>query len=416
MKSRRTFVKAMGFLVAMVVLVSSVVSNYTVHAVTKTAETKVEYITVADFIKRLVKASNIKVSKGNMPYITAAYDAGILMDGDVTSYNAIITREEAAVLLNRADELLHRNKLEEAYVNKIIERRISDIHLIQKKNQEAVAKMYGRGIIKGYTNGYGVQSRQFRGTEKLTLRDAKIYIYKMKYPKKRAKLSPDAQLIRTTNLPKNADKFPYILECFPNKFYEKKFDYQYIISSTSPIEQGITYDFPVNMRKRKLHNTLESFDMGEQMDLYLYDWADRIQDYVHLTFNVDYKTIGEQWANTLRETTAYDSQRENMIADYISAVKSNHVTVQTRKIAVEPSTFYYSDGLFMRVYVEYKVTADKYTDDLRDYLYYRGGNIWEFKLGEWVTSYLDIEMSNTNPHYGDGSTYGAFCTWYDTDE
>ena len=164
MKSRRTFVKAMGFLMVMVVLVSSVVGNYTVHAATKTEETKVEYITVADFIKRLVKASDIKVSKGNMPYITAAYDSGILMDGDVSSYNAFITREEAAVLLNRADELLHGNKLEEAYVNKIIERRISDIHLIKKANREAVAKMYGRGIIKGFNNGYGVQSRQFRGT------------------------------------------------------------------------------------------------------------------------------------------------------------------------------------------------------------------------------------------------------------
>lgn len=238
----------------------------------------------------------------------------------------------------------------------------------------------------------------------------------MKYPKKRAKLSPDAQLIRTTNLPKNADKFPYILECFPNKFYEKKFNYQYIVNANYTIKEGETYVFPVNMRKHEMRNSIEYFDMGEQMDLYLYEWADKIEDYVKHTFNVDYRTIDDKWGDTIRETTAYATQRENRIARYTKAVKNNHVTIKTRKIAVEPSTFYYSNGLYMRVYVEYKVTADKYTDDISDFLYCRGGNILEFKLGEWVTSYLDIEMSNLNPHYGDGSTYGAFCTWYNTDK
>ena len=236
----------------------------------------------------------------------------------------------------------------------------------------------------------------------------------MKYPKKRAKLSPDAQLIRTTNLPKNADKFPYILECFPNKFYEKKFNYQYVVNATFDLEEGDFYEFPVNMRRQYLRNTLEYFDMGEQMDLYLYEWADKIEDYVKHTFNVNYKTIGDKWGNTLKETTAYDSQQDNRIATYIKDVKSNHVTVQTRKVAVEPSTFYRSDGLFMRVYVEYKVTADKYTDDISDFVYCRGGNIKEFKLGEWVISYLDVEMRNLNPCYGDGSTYGAYSTWYST--
>lgn len=417
---RKIIHEMMGFLLIFVVLVTSIpnYSSYVASAATSTNSKQtesIEYIKVKDFIKQLVKMLKLDIPVGKMPYVLAAYDVGILLDGDVSSFDANITRQEAALLLNRADEYLHGDTLQESYVKLILDKRISDIKKVGKKYREAVAKVYGKGIIKGYTNGYGVQSRQFRGKEYLTKTNASTYISKVKSPNKRAKLSPDAQLIRTTNLPKNADKFEYILECFPNKFYEKRFMYQYIISSTAPIVQGEDYEFPVNMRKQRLLNSHTSYDMGEQMDLYLYDWADYVERFVNLTFNVSYKTIGDKWVNDVKDVIAPTSTTDYYIERYVRRMKENHVTVKTRKIAVEPSTLYYSDWKFIRVYIEYMVTADKASDDIRDYFFCQGGNIRKLKLGEWKTSYLDVQISNSKPQYGDGSTIKAAETWYEAD-
>lgn len=38
-------------------------------------------------------------------------------------------------------------------------------------------------------------------------------------------MSEDGQKIRTRNLPQNAEDFPYILEAYPNEFYEVMFDF-----------------------------------------------------------------------------------------------------------------------------------------------------------------------------------------------
>lgn len=391
-------------------------SNITMaEAATQSESKTVNYITTADFIELLVKAIKLEVNQEVLdPYIIAAYNAKILEQGDVKSFEGNITRAECAVLLNRADEYLHGDTLDEKYVQKILDRRISDINHIDKEKREAVAKVYGKGIIKGYSNGYGVQSREFRGDHYVTKKSANSFIDLVLHPKKRAKLSPDAQLIRTTNLPKNADKFDYILECFPNAFYEKKFDWKFIISSTAPILEGEDYDYPINIRKRKLLNSVTEFDMGEQMDLYLYDWADYIEKYANLIFNVNYKTIGNKWIASVKDVMSSTNMTDTFMERYIANVKKYHVTVETRKIAVEPSTLYYSDTYFMRVYLEYRITANEFVDDIRAYIFSQGGNV-DFELGEWTTSYLDFELGNFDGRYGDGSTMCAYRTWYESD-
>ena len=97
--------------------------------------------------------------------------------------------------------------------------------------------IYAKGIIKGYSNGKYIQNRKFNGSGYLTTTGAKNIIKLVTNTKSRAKISPDGQLIRNTNLPKNADSYEYILECFPNKFYEKKFEF--MLFETSIRQAGV---------------------------------------------------------------------------------------------------------------------------------------------------------------------------------
>ena len=126
----------------------------------------------------------------------------------------------------------------------VLEKRISDIKEIPKNKREAVAAIVAKGIIKGYSNGMYIQNREFRGNNKITVKGAKDVIVKVIYPEKRALVSPDGQLIRTTNLPKNAKDYPYILECFPNEFYEIKYTFMFLTDYKNGTIEKEDYAYP----------------------------------------------------------------------------------------------------------------------------------------------------------------------------
>lgn len=120
------------------------------------------------------------------PYITAAMTAGILKDGDFEKYTGYITRTDAAVLLNRADEYLYGDTIDADLLEVVLEKRISDIKKVTESKREAVAKCFVKGIIQGNSNGYYIQNRSFKGSEYLTKTDAKALIKKAINKSKRA--------------------------------------------------------------------------------------------------------------------------------------------------------------------------------------------------------------------------------------
>ena len=382
---------------------SLVFSNQRVTATTKTT-TSVTYVTIRDFIQKLVTAMKLDVDQNiTEPYITAALDEGILKTDDFSDFDAKITRTDCAVLLNRVDESLHGETLEESYIQRILDRRISDIKKIDKIKQEAVAKIYGKGIIRGYSKGVGVQSREFRGEQYITNSTAKNFINLTLNPSKRSKLSPDGQLIRTTNLPKNADKFDYILECFPNEFYEKPFEMETGTLSGYWVE-GENIDYPVNMKNQTFKNWYTSYEMKEQMDLYLYDIADYVEQYVKLIFNINYKTLDKDWCNDVKAVSYNPSKMDQYLENYILHAKYYKSVVETRKVAVEPSTFYEFGGEYIRVYVEYKVTAKELVKDGREYIFANKFYDPNLKIGKWMTGYFDITLVPIDGTNGDMST------------
>lgn len=306
------------------------------------------------FIKLLVPAIGLEVDNtAKSPYLKAALAAGIVKEGDFKDYKADLTRVDAAVLLNRADEYLNGDKVDPELIEIILAKRISDIKKIPAGKREAVAKVYAKGLIVGKSNGMYIQNRAFDGYDYLTTADAEKVVALLKNTKGRAKLSPDGQLIRTTNLPKNAKSYPYILESFPNSFYEMKFMYQRAEYSYKPKEL-VDYASPVRLKDVNLYSV--------DLDKYKETWMERVEINLQTRLNVDYRTVDNKWVNNLRSTyTQYrDSSSDKKITDgikeYVKVVKKNKIVIRS-KVIVEPSSLYMKgSGFYVRAYIKFKVT------------------------------------------------------------
>ena len=366
-------------------------------------------IKTKDFIKSLVISMKLDTVSGvSVPYIDAALKAGILTSTDFNNnYSGYITRTDAAVLLNRADEYLHGNTLDEKLLNWVLTKRISDINKVSKEKREAVAKCVAKGIIKGYSNGYYIQNRAFRGSEYLTKSAAKAYIKLVVNPAGRAKLSPDGMLIRTTKLPKNAKDYEYILECYPNKFYEKKFEFM-LTENWKTKRNPDSYAYPVEMKTETFKNWYTDWPLIEEMDKHLYEWSSMAEKYLQYVFNVDYRTVGDKWIESLASLYSKSNvdYSDHMRTYYIGQMKENNVVVESSIIAVEPSTLYKDNGEYcMRAYVRYRIFAIDINVKQSKLIYTQYPALNNLKNGKWREGIFDIRYGTNNGSSGDGSDF-----------
>ncbi|MGB8455270.1 MAG: S-layer homology domain-containing protein [Anaerocolumna sp.] len=355
----------------------------------------VSKIKIYNFIKLAVQATGLEVET---TYLNAALKAGIVKDGDFSDYSKYTTRTDAAVILNQADEYLHGDTVDADLLSLILSSRISDIKKIDAGKREAAAKIYAKGFMKGYSNGYYIQSREFRGSEYMTAAGAKGVVAMLKNTQKRAKLSPDGQLIRTTNLPGNASKYEYILATYPNSFYEMKFGYQRATYSYEPVE-GIDYASPA-----KVIGTMKGLNTGaDGKCIYVDDWMDKVERNLKARLNVDYRTIDTAWLNDLRSTyfvfndAVLDKDTTDDIKDYIKFVKKNKVVIKSSVIDVEPSTLYFDDGYWIRVYAKFKVSCSG--DKLEQEDVFFGCNtimLNNLKKDTWFTGVYEFRLGTSS--------------------
>ena len=377
------------------------------------AEASSNNITVKEFVVLLVKAMKLEVDKtSDNPYIDKAKDIELIRTGEFKNTNSKLTREDAAVLLNRADEYLNGDTVEEKLLQIVLDKRISDIKKIPKAKREDVAKIVAKGIIKGYSNGKYIQNREFRGSELISSTGAKAGINLVLNPKERAKISPDGQLIRTTNLPKNYKDFDYILECFPNSFYERKFLYQVSKYYFEPVEL-VHYASPAKVKYKT--SKRDYFDIQEALRLYKDEWIRKVEENLATRLNVDYRTIDKDntWLETLRNTyfvfgnPESDKREIDNIKKYIKAVKKNKVIIKSEVIAVEPSTLYYESRYYVRAYVKFKVVSAMDMSKPEELFYGEFGNKKELKKRISFEAVFDIGVSTSNG-WSDGSDYAVF--------
>jgi hypothetical protein len=285
----------------------------------------------------------------------------------------------------------------------VYDKRISDLSKITKSKRQDVAEVVAKGIIKGYSNGKYIQNRSFKGSDKITVSGAKSVVKLAMDKYARAPISPDGQLIRTTKLPKNAAEFPYILECFPNEFYEMTYEFEFYDTFKAGTMEKSYYNYPVE--------TGNNFILKEYKDVISvgmepYEFYDTImkqaEQYLNCVFNVNHRTVGQEW--TKKVASSYMPFGGDNIYDYIDhyikVMKQNHVVVENKVISLEPSTMYeYDSELYIRAYVKYRIIADtiKVEDDNEllfgsRYSTYLVG----LKNGEWTYGYYDMKIGVSN--------------------
>ncbi len=183
-----------------------------------TAPDKIKYgasgskATVAGFYDSLSKSLSI-------PDADIERKAGISR-----SSGYLLTNERAAIIAQAADVMkegkdkYNPTRLKAASGKK----RIIDINSADNASQDAIRKVFIKGIMAGKSGGKCTQYRKFRPNSLLTAGEANAIAKRVANVSARFKLSNDAQVIRTTNLPKYAKRYRYILANFPNSFYNQR--------------------------------------------------------------------------------------------------------------------------------------------------------------------------------------------------
>lgn len=372
------------------------------------AATKEQTISVGAFAKKLQK-------------VTQAKESDLFLKGEFKDRKKPINNGEAALLVNRADEARNGANYNKKLYKQVKDKtRITGILKLGEKKQDAIRKCFIKGIMVGYSNGEYSQNRKFHPNYKLTIPEAHKVLVRLENKKKRVKLSPDGQVTRKTNLPKNYKSYSYILESFPNGFYEKKFTYQKTKWNKNPVNLE-DYASPRDLRKIKPF----LFDINEVLDKYQDSWCKKVEDNLRLRLSFNYQTLTNRWMNDLRKTyiiyneKEMDKSRPKSIRDYAYIAKKNKVKMQVKQVVVEPSTMYDHHGFWVRAHVKFKLTSAKKfysveSGKQRNLIYGSYISLEKWKRNIWYEGDFDLQLTGNNMNdsgYGYGISGDILSDW-----
>ncbi len=357
-----------------------------------------------------------------------------LVAEDTYKDNTPLKRVDAAVLLDKAYCLMYDDKYDESIYEKVVSKnRITDLNKVSNEKQSAVLRCFVRGLMKGYSPGKCHQERVFKGNNYITSDEAQECINRLKKNSIRVQLSQDGQVIRTTNLPKNAKDFPYILEAFPNDFYEMAFQFNFFDCSTQKMIENSSIDEILNSKSYKewegnpgwYKSKKDPYGNGtyttpakvNQMangiycssftdpieypfrftafinmrEMYEEGWCQMIEDYLELRYSVNYKD--SKWVNAFMKSHGNSEK----VKDYIKDIKKNKVVIECNQVTVEPSTIYDSEGICIRTYVKFQVKSAVSLKDLNKVFYkdYIGSAPIKYnslEKGKWKEIYVDYKV------------------------
>jgi len=335
----------------------------------------------AEFIKMVVAAMKIPVGEAKpgtvwyMPYTTAARQYGLISDNEYENDNFTqpMTRLEMAKVAVRA---VNKNaSYDEAFM------------LVATEN----------GLIMGTGDGSlrpeGTTTRaqsvtivervlKVRAGETLP-RDEKAVENARDYAT--IEQDPWGREIRKTDLPKNADQFPYILKDLPNEFYEMPF-----------VSMFNKFRDPVEVTTSPLY----SVEAVRKL-------ADKLEGHYHHLLNIDYNTIDYTWAEKFVENAFYSGSKDLLLSramEYVDWVKKNEIKV-VGKVTFEPSAFYASPLATMRGVLEFRIESlgDGVDKEEETPIFWQSFNRQEFykDIGNDREYYVDVGITATpgSPDY-----------------
>jgi S-layer homology domain. len=323
----------------------------------------------SEFVKMLSVALKLQPEGPGQPwyqpYDNALRKAGILEDDDFhfLNYDAPITRLELIRLSVKALDAAHIGK--------------EEIELVQLATET--------GLLRGIDGDLRLSSRTSRAEAAafieriLALRNGEtLPVDAAAHAKaKGLKADPWGRVIRTTNLPKNATEYPYILEGIPNAMYEMGYNKKFF-----PNGLGET--------SRQFHERLKSYKR-ENID----KWLPNAEQWLNMAVNVDYRTIDERWVKEMGNLGNYFARRDaidSFYTRYAEKVRKEKIRI-IGNVRLEPSIIVNDDlyRTFIRAKVEFKIVEAKNPKDV----FFMSFQPKEgFEIGRWYRGYADIELGN----------------------
>ncbi|WP_152392603.1 S-layer homology domain-containing protein [Paenibacillus guangzhouensis] len=262
-----------------------------------------------EFIKMAVTALGlpleVEANPWYWPYFYAAQKSNVIGDKEypANGYNDPMTRIEMAKVAVRSAGLTATTD--------------GEYMVLATKN--GLIHGTGKGQLDMYETTTRAQSvviieriLKVRDGEKLPVDEAAI---KKAEDFAAAKLDPWGRAIRTTNLPKNAKDFPYILEDIPNEMYEMPYKQIKIFSITTSAQ-----------------NYLDGFGIARANKA-----SKNIKDYFDHVLNIDYRTIDYKWAEELHKSLSLEGKNQYSINERLRNLKKYVDWVKKYKIVTKGS-------------------------------------------------------------------------------
>ena len=398
------------------------------------------------FYKALVEEAGIMIDESEKePYSAALVREGILKENEVKRANQKFANQEAALILYRtAQKFACEDDTAVVAAAKKYER-ISDQDGIYPVYEEAVYFCFGNGIMPGVSDGEYSHTRSFEPDELVREADGILYCKRLFDTEKRVPMSPDAQVIRTTNLPVQAKLYPYILESFPNIYYDANYLYMYNLGTddrafpdtakqTKFLETWCTAstveEFSKNQPERCRIFTSETDYLGFEkvgmnavVERYRDTWEQQAREYLELVFNFDYRTVREdtEWQEKIKNLNAFYHEWgkgayegtcagiagiDAWMEQFLDNAETYHTVVECSEIDFDMSTLFYSERFdevapyTIRVHLRYKITSDFEPgySELAEVLPVNMYGIFEHftSFGEWKDVYAELTFDTNS--------------------
>lgn len=366
-------------------------------------------------------AKKYKVSTEDAQYIACARAYGIITKSTFKSYKSKITRAAAGIILAKADRTLRIS--DRKYTDEQIKEgmsMIADLKKIKKKaSQKLFAEAYMDGFFFGKKQADYVDARKLTPSSKLKASDAKKIYAMIGDLSKRYQLSPHYQMLRNTkkNLPKNAECYAYILDSYPNAYYETGWHkMKYGNSNWDKMKSdGKTPDgIGAGTLRQRLDRTLGplfvypaemdeffSLDMSEmgnrQVLNSLRTWENidvfrkSSIEFYELALNVNYKTIKEdkEWQKKMLK---FMEQKD--IDKYIEDCIKSKTIIECDKVAADWSAVYWAEGQpYLKLYAHVKVVSDAHIEERTHWDDDTYGNLYP-RISGYDTEFMINETRN----------------------
>ena len=399
-----------------------------------------------DFYRALVEEAGIKIDENDKePYGAALAREGILTEAQAEALDRYLFNREVARILYITAQKYNLESNEETVTAAKKYNRISDTEGIFAIHEDAVYFCFGNGIMPGKSDGEYTHTRSFGPEDKVRVADAVLYCKRLFHPEERVPMSPDAQVIRTTNLPVQAKLYPYILESFPNEYYDMNYLYMYNLETDdraySDVPENVgfleTWCTPNTVdafseaqpEKCKIYTSETDYLGGERVGVdkvverYRDTWEQQAKEYLELILNFDYRTAREdvEWQNRIKNLNVYYHERgqgarsgtcaginciDKWFEEFLDNAEMYHTVAECEEIDFDMSTLFYSE-LFdeyttytIRVHLHYRITTDAETGfyEMAEVLpicaYGVTNNFISF--GEWKDVYAELTFATNS--------------------